>query len=93
MTDETRRSPAETVSHEHVAAGDVASALDVIKACEADLGYKLSDGQRRDLVCDNFTSWSWQYVADVVASIDAKWFTSLRPSEQLTNCQRPEAGK
>ncbi len=75
---------------EHVTRGDASTALTAIRECEADLGYKLSEGQRRDLICDNFPSWSWQYVAQVVAAIDAKWFTSLPADAPLSDTHRPE---
>lgn len=58
---------------------DVDTALQVIVECEGDLGYKLSEGQRRDLICDTFPSWPWPYVANVVSSIDAAWYKSHTP--------------
>jgi hypothetical protein len=63
------------LSGEYVERADVESARDHIAACEAHMGFELTEGQRRDLVCDQFPDWSWTYVAAVVAAIKAHWFT------------------
>lgn len=54
---------------DHVSRNDVASAGFTIHACQADLNRQLSAGERRDLVADNFPTWTLDYVRDVVEAI------------------------
>ena len=49
-------------------AEDVKRAMHIIAMCERDLKYKLSDGEKRDLLKDN-TRWSSEYVSRVVDAI------------------------
>jgi hypothetical protein len=49
--------------------GDVDFARELIKKCEEDLGYKLSRGNKGDLLADN-TEWPLDYIQHVLADIE-----------------------
>lgn len=50
--------------------GDVERVVELIRRAEASLGYKCSDGNRCDLIADNFNEWPLDYIRHVYA--DAK---------------------
>lgn len=49
--------------------GDTERAAELIKKAEADLGYKLTDGQKGDLLADNFNHWPLDYIRHVIADL------------------------
>jgi hypothetical protein len=46
---------------------DLKFACELIRKCESDLGYKLTDGNKRDLLADNRNDWTLEYIRRLVA--------------------------
>lgn len=50
---------------------DVDRVVELVRAAESQLGYRCSDGERRDLIADNY-EWPLDYIRHVYADAKAR---------------------